>query len=147
MDPNAKCHGCYDTTTPVQCSGQVLKGHTMDGELTAAGCLQSGGECCDPFLTEVSGVAIRLKEFHDCVAYNHPHCFIAYEMDAFDGFNNNHQAANELLYCSNCFAGPARFNATKRRDQCTGQLLLSDESQSAVVCSVINGQCCDGIQQ
>ena len=54
MDPNAKCHGCYDTTTPVRCSGKILKGKKIDQdeELTAAGCIKSNGQCCDPFLTD-----------------------------------------------------------------------------------------------
>lgn len=58
MKPLDGCHGCYDTSFTVQCTGNVLRTRVKvdeeennvisPNEVTASSCIQLGGQCCDP---------------------------------------------------------------------------------------------------
>jgi len=71
MSSKDGCHGCYDTTVQVQCSGKSLMSRRRmnneteeehsAGYVTAGECLESGGQCCSPYLADYFSNFQRVK--------------------------------------------------------------------------------------
>ncbi|XP_059352732.1 uncharacterized protein LOC132088256 isoform X1 [Daphnia carinata] len=122
MKPLDRCHGCYDTSFTVQCTGNVLRTREKYDEeddnvispnqVTASTCIGLGGQCCDP--------RSALELFGGGLGVFDPRRYPREE------------------HCANCFSGSAY------RLECTGNLLQS-ESYTADVCRQFGGQCCQDI--